>query len=112
MDLRKALMYWQSLLIHSLSPGLLLSPHNVMESSSAISSPAAQEAASSTASGGDQNSDIVRGVTNTVKFKGGPLGTVNKWKIHDKILSNYKSCSLSCSVITLVVAAGPPPTLV
>ena len=36
-------------LIHSLSPGLLLSPHNVMESSSAISSPAAQEAASLTA---------------------------------------------------------------
>ena len=36
-------------LIHSLSPGILLFPHNVMESSSAISSHAAQEAASSTA---------------------------------------------------------------
>ena len=40
---------FHSLLTTSLSPGLLLSPHNVMESSSAISSPAAQEAASSTA---------------------------------------------------------------
>ena len=39
----------QPLLVHSLSPGLLLSPHNVMELSSAISSPTAQEAASLTA---------------------------------------------------------------
>ena len=48
LDLLKISIPW-SLLIHSLSPGLLLSPHNVMESSSAISSPAAQEAVSSTA---------------------------------------------------------------
>ena len=48
-DLLKTLLYQQSPFIHLLSPGLLLSPYNVMESSSAISSPAAQEAASSTA---------------------------------------------------------------
>ena len=49
MDHLKISLSYRLSLAHSLFPGLLLSPHNVMELSQAILSPAAQEEASSTA---------------------------------------------------------------
>ena len=60
--------------------------------------------------GGDQERVSVRDVVEIVKFWGGPLGTVLYKVTAIKIVLLYSL--LSCWVVTLVVAAGPPPTLV
>ena len=59
--------------------------------------------------GGDQERVSVRVVAEIVQFRGGPLGT--------KTISNFQANLLfiyspSCRVVTLDVAAGPPPALV
>ena len=60
--------------------------------------------------GGDHVRLSDRVVTEILKFSGGPLGAETSI-----ILDIYSSKTFhlpSCLVVTLVVAAGPPPTLV
>ena len=63
--------------------------------------------------GGDQERVSVRVVTDDTRLRGGPLGTMyNILKCIKQDLLEHAICSPSCRVITLIVAAGPPPTLV
>ena len=63
--------------------------------------------------GGDQERVSVREVMVDTGFCGGAPGTIQHSYIkHIKQDFYVHVCSLSCLVVTLVVAAGPPPTLV